>query len=148
MRKAILQLVVIATVQIGFTAVLSTPARALVGYEPGTIVIKTSERKLYDALNNGQSRVYPVVVGRPGKTSTGATTIEGKFIRPAWSPPAEVRRDKPNIPSVIPGGTPENPMGAAAMTLSGGGEYAIHGTNAPNSIGRSGVLRLHPHAQR
>ena len=27
-----------------------------------------------------------------------------------------------------------NPMGAAAMTLSGG-EYAIHGTNAPASIG-------------
>ena len=25
-------------------------------------------------------------------------------------------------------------MGAAAMTLSGG-QYAIHGTNAPNSIG-------------
>jgi lipoprotein-anchoring transpeptidase ErfK/SrfK len=26
-------------------------------------------------------------------------------------------------------------MGAAAMTLSGGGEYAIHGTNSPGSIG-------------
>ena len=25
-------------------------------------------------------------------------------------------------------------MGAAAMTLSGGGEYAIHGTNAPGTI--------------
>lgn len=146
MRKAILQLVVIAAVQVGFAAALSTPARALAGYEPGTIVIKTSERKLYYVLNNGQSRVYPVAVGRPGKTWTGATTIEGKFIRPAWSPPAEVRRDKPNIPSVIPGGTPENPMGAAAMTLSGGGEYAIHGTNAPNSIGRSasyGCIRMH-----
>ena len=27
-----------------------------------------------------------------------------------------------------------NPMGVAAMTLAGG-EYAIHGTNAPGSIG-------------
>ena len=26
-------------------------------------------------------------------------------------------------------------MGVAAMTLSGGTEYAIHGTNAPGSIG-------------
>ena len=26
-------------------------------------------------------------------------------------------------------------MAAAAMTLSGGGEYAIHGTNDPRSIG-------------
>jgi lipoprotein-anchoring transpeptidase ErfK/SrfK len=35
---------------------------------------------------------------------------------------------------VIPGGSPGNPMGAAAMTL-GSGEYAIHGTNRPDSIG-------------
>jgi lipoprotein-anchoring transpeptidase ErfK/SrfK len=26
-------------------------------------------------------------------------------------------------------------MGAAAMTLSGGGQYAIHGTNMPGSVG-------------
>ena len=26
-------------------------------------------------------------------------------------------------------------MGAAALTLSGGGQYAIHGTNVPGSIG-------------
>jgi len=35
---------------------------------------------------------------------------------------------------VIAGGASNNPMGAAAMTLSGG-EYAIHGTNVPSSIG-------------
>ena len=35
---------------------------------------------------------------------------------------------------MIPGGSPRNPMGAAAMTLAGG-EYAIHGTNVPSSIG-------------
>jgi lipoprotein-anchoring transpeptidase ErfK/SrfK len=60
--------------------------------------------------------------------------INGKQLRPAWSPPAEVKRDKPSLPNVIPGGSPSNPMGAAAMTLSGG-EYAIHGTNQPSSIG-------------
>ena len=36
---------------------------------------------------------------------------------------------------MIPGGSPSNPMGVAAMTLAGG-EYAIHGTNRPNSVGR------------
>jgi lipoprotein-anchoring transpeptidase ErfK/SrfK len=41
----------------------------------------------------------------------------------------------PSLPNVIPGGSPSNPMAAAAMTLSGGGEYAIHGTNDPRSIG-------------
>jgi lipoprotein-anchoring transpeptidase ErfK/SrfK len=146
MRKAILSLVIAAALQAGLTVTAAAPARALAGYEPGTIVVKTSERKLYYVLGNGQHRVYPVAVGRPGKVWSGVTTIEGKFIRPAWSPPAEIRRDRPNIPDVIPGGAPENPMGAAALTLSGGGEYAIHGTNAPSSIGRSasyGCIRMH-----
>ncbi|MFL5118790.1 MAG: L,D-transpeptidase, partial [Microvirga sp.] len=31
-------------------------------------------------------------------------------------------------------GAPNNPMGVAALTLSGG-DYAIHGTNRPGSIG-------------
>ncbi len=56
-----------------------------------------------------------------------------------------MRRDKPSLPAVIPGGSPRNPMGAAAMTLSGG-EYAIHGTNAPGSIGgfvSYGCIRMH-----
>ena len=145
MRKAILSLVITAVLQAGLAVTTPAPARAMAGYEPGTIVVKTSERKLYYVLGNGQHRVYPVAVGRPGKAWTGETTIQGKFIRPAWSPPEEIRRDKPNIPDVIPGGVPENPMGAAAMTLSGG-EYAIHGTNAPGSIGRSvsyGCIRMH-----
>ena len=38
------------------------------------------------------------------------------------------------MPDVIPGGSPRNPMGVAAMTLAGG-EYAIHGTNVPGSVG-------------
>ena len=38
------------------------------------------------------------------------------------------------MPDVIPGGSPRNPMGVAAMTLAGG-EYAIHGTNMPGSVG-------------
>ena len=37
------------------------------------------------------------------------------------------------MPDVIPPG-PRNPMGARALTLAGG-EYAIHGTNVPGSIG-------------
>ena len=51
------------------------------------------------------------------------------------TPPAEVKADNPKLPDVIPGGAPNNPMGVAAMTLSGG-EYAIHGTNKPESIGK------------
>ena len=114
-------------------------------YEAGTIVVKTNERRLYYVLGGGQALRYPVGVGRAGKAWSGTSHISGKYIKPAWSPPAEVRRDKPSLPDVIPGGSPRNPMGAAALTLSGG-EYAIHGTNAPGSIGgvvSYGCIRMH-----
>jgi len=104
------------------------------GYSPGTIVVKTSERRLYLVVDAGHAIRYPDGVGKAGKQWSGTARIDGKYLNPAWSPPAEVRRDKPSMPNVIPGGSPRNPMGVAAMTLSGG-EYAIHGTNAPSSIG-------------
>ena len=104
------------------------------GYYSGTVVVKTSERRLYYVLGDGKAIRYPVGVGKAGKQWSGATFINGKYLRPAWSPPAEVKRDKPSLPNLIPGGTPRNPMGAAALTLSAG-EYAIHGTNMPGSVG-------------
>jgi lipoprotein-anchoring transpeptidase ErfK/SrfK len=103
-------------------------------YTPGTIVVKTNERRLYLVLDSGHAMRYPVGVGRAGKQWAGTTQIAGKYRYPAWSPPSEVKRDKPSIPDVIPGGSPRNPMGVAAMPLAGG-EYAIHGTNVPGSVG-------------
>ena len=106
MRKAFLPLVVIAAIQGGLAAALSTPARALAGYEPGTIVVKTSERRLYYVLENGQTAAYPVAVGKPGKTWTGVATSKENSstgMVAACGNPA----DKPNMPDVIPGGTPK-----------------------------------------
>ena len=104
------------------------------GYSAGTIVVRTTERRLYLVLGNGQAIRYMVGVGRAGKQWAGVSRIDGKYLNPAWAPPAEVKRDNPRLPDVIPGGSPRNPMGVAAMTLAGG-EYAIHGTNQPGSIG-------------
>ncbi|MCX5496175.1 L,D-transpeptidase [Kaistia dalseonensis] len=101
---------------------------------PGTIIVRTAERRLYLVLTKGQALRYKVGVGRAGRQWAGTSTIDGKYIRPNWAPPDEIKRDRPGIPDVIPSGSPQNPMGAAAMTLSGG-SYAIHGTNAPKSIG-------------
>ena len=116
----------------------SAQAGAIVGfsgsYSAGTVVVKTGERSLYYVLGNGKAVRYSVGVGRAGKQWTGRTMIDGKHLRPAWSPPAEVKRDNPRLPNLIPGGSPRNPMGAAALTLFGG-QYAIHGTNNPGSIG-------------
>jgi len=104
-------------------------------YMPGTIVIRTNERRLYYFVGPGEAIRYPVGVGRAGMQWSGTAFIDGKYIRPAWSAPASIRRDYRSLPSVVPSGSSHNPMGAAAMTLSGGGEYAIHGTNAPGTIG-------------
>ena len=87
-------------------------ARELVGfsagYSSGTVVVKISERKLYYVLGNGQAVRYSVGVGRAGKQWTGTAVIDGKQLSPAWSPPADVRHDKPTLPPVIPGGSPAN----------------------------------------
>ena len=101
---------------------------------PGTIIVRTSERRLYYVLGSGQAIRYPVGVGRAGRQWAGRSTVTGKYVRPDWAPPPDIARDNPRLPSFIPGGAPNNPMGAAALTLSGG-DYAIHGTNRPGSIG-------------
>jgi lipoprotein-anchoring transpeptidase ErfK/SrfK len=141
-RTMSMKIAAAVAVTIGAVMAMSSAAQArpeMVGmqsaeYSPGTIVVKTGERRLYLILDNGRAMRYPVGVGRYGKQWAGTTRIEGKYTNPAWSPPSEVKRDKPNMPDVIPGGSPRNPMGVAAMTLSGG-EYAIHGTNMPGSVG-------------
>jgi lipoprotein-anchoring transpeptidase ErfK/SrfK len=140
-RTMSLRIAVALAAIIGAGTLVSTTAQArpdMVGfrgdYSPGTIVVKTNERRLYLVLDPGHAVRYPVGVGRSGKQWAGTTRIDGKYRNPAWSPPAEVKRDKPSMPDVIPGGSPRNPMGVAAMTLAGG-EYAIHGTNMPGSVG-------------
>ena len=115
------------------------------GFSPGTIVVKTHERHLYYVLDGGRALRFPVGVGRAGMTWAGNARVEGKFVRPAWAPPASIRRENPRLPKVIPGGAANNPMGAAALMLRGG-EYAIHGTNRPASIGgfvSYGCIRMH-----
>lgn len=116
------------------------------GFAPGAIVVNTAERKLYFVLEPGLALRYPVAVGKPGKAWRGRTMIDGKYVAPAWSPPADVKRDRPWLPNVIPPG-PSNPMGARALTLAGG-TYAIHGTTREMraSIGKAasyGCIRMY-----
>jgi lipoprotein-anchoring transpeptidase ErfK/SrfK len=84
-------------------------------YEAGSIVVSTSKRELYFVNGDGTAIRYKVAVGRRGKQWFGTREIDGKFIKP---------------------GAPNNPMGAAALTIAPG-EYAVHGTSASmrNSIG-------------
>ena len=126
-------------------------ARELVGfpdarYHAGTIVIRTAERGLYFITAPGEAIRYTIAVGKAGKQWRGVKYVEELQVEPAWSPPAVVKRDNPHLPDVIPGGSPRNPMGARVIGLGPGGEYAIHGTTAPGSIGRAasyGCFRMH-----
>jgi lipoprotein-anchoring transpeptidase ErfK/SrfK len=113
-------------------------------FQAGTNVVRKHERLLYFVTGAGQAVRYPVGVGRIANQWTGTTYITAKYSDPSWIPPANMRREKPRLPPFVPGGSPQNPMGVATMTLSGG-ELAIHGTNQPNSIGRflpHGCIRM------
>jgi lipoprotein-anchoring transpeptidase ErfK/SrfK len=115
------------------------------GYAAGTIVIVTHDRTLYYVLGGGQAIRYPVGVGRAGMAWHGRAQIAHKSLSPNWGPPADIALRNPNLPLVIPGGSPRNPMGAAAMGLSQG-NYAIHGTNEPGSVGHfvsHGCIRMY-----
>src|SRR5271165_2957862 len=96
-------------------------------YPPGAILIGQSARKLYFILDAETAIAYPVAVAKPGKEWNGPARVVAKYVEPAWSPPDSVRCDHPDLPELIPSGSPRNPMGARAITLDRD-EIAIHGT--------------------
>jgi len=125
----------------------SSVGRTTVAYpgnhRPGTIVISTSERRLYLVLGNGQALSYGIGVGRVGFTWSGTTRISAKREWPDWTPPAQMRQRRPDLPRHMAGGV-DNPLGARAMYL-GSSLYRIHGSNEPETIGQavsSGCFRL------
>ena len=112
-------------------------------YAPGTIIVNTAERRLYLVLSNGQALRYGIGVGRDGFRWGGVHRISAKKEWPGWTPPAEMRARRPDLPPYLPGGI-ENPLGARAMYL-GSTLYRIHGSNEPETIGQavsSGCFRM------
>jgi lipoprotein-anchoring transpeptidase ErfK/SrfK len=110
---------------------------------PGTIIIRTGERRLYFVLPDHQALRYGVGVGRPGFTWAGVTRIGWKREWPDWTPPPQMLRRRPDLPRHMEGGV-DNPLGARAMYLAGT-LYRIHGSNEPDTIGQavsSGCIRM------
>lgn len=81
-------------------------------------------------------RIYPVAVGAPETPSpVGEFSISEKEVNPSWTDP----KTKITVPS-----GPSNPLGYRWLGLYG--NYGIHGTNAPWSIGCSvshGCIRMY-----
>ena len=114
---------------------------------PGSILVRTDERKLYFVLEGGKAIQYGIGVGREGFTWRGSKRISRKAEWPGWTPPPRmIARERARgviLPAHMPGG-PNNPLGARALYL-GGSLYRIHGTNQPHTIGQavsSGCIRM------
>ena len=125
----------------------STIPREIVAYETklkaGTIIVETSERRLYFVLPDGQAMRYGIGVGRDGFRWSGQHRITRKAEWPGWTPPAAMRKRVPDLPAYMPGG-PNNPLGARAIYI-GSTLYRLHGTSEPWTIGQavsSGCIRL------
>ncbi len=114
---------------------------------PGSILVRTGERKLYFILPGHQAIMYRVGVGREGFQWSGQNRISRKAVWPSWRPPeVMIQREAEKghiIPEFMEGG-PQNPLGARAMYL-GNTQFRIHGTTQPWSIGKavsSGCIRM------
>jgi lipoprotein-anchoring transpeptidase ErfK/SrfK len=98
------------------------------------IVISVQDRKLALVEDGHVKKVYTVAVGKPSTpTPEGTFTIERRVVNPTYHHAGK---------TVAPG--PMNPVGTRWMGLSKAG-YGIHGTNAPNSIGKPashGCIRM------
>ncbi len=127
------------------------PTRAEVSFatnlQPGTIVVKTSERTLYLIEPNQRAISWRVAVGREGFAWKGSNSVTRMAEWPDWRPPPEMlQREAANghlIPDFVKGG-PGNPLGARALYL-GDSAYRIHGTDKPWTIGQassSGCIRM------
>ncbi len=119
----------------------------MVSYEG--IVINLSEMRLYYFFREKQSsmvRTFPIGIGREGFDSPeGSFTVIEKIVKPSWHVPESIRKEKPELPAVVPPG-PDNPLGSHALRLSIG-DVLIHGTNKPWGVGRRvshGCIRLYP----
>jgi lipoprotein-anchoring transpeptidase ErfK/SrfK len=112
-------------------------------FKPGTIIVETSERRLYFVLPDGQAVRYGIGVGRDGFRWSGRHRVTRKAEWPGWTPPPAMRKRIPDLPAYMPGG-PDNPLGARAIYI-GSTLYRLHGTSEPWTIGQavsSGCIRL------
>lgn len=132
----------------GAGRVITIPARHILpeGPRQGIVINLAQSRLFYFPPGGDRVEAYPITIGFIGKnTPLGTSRVVSKEASPTWYPPASIRAEEPELPAAVPPG-PDNPLGAYAMHL-GWKNYLIHGTNKPDSIGRTvshGCIRLYP----
>jgi L,D-transpeptidase YnhG len=132
--------------------VITIPSQMLLPDTPREgIVVNLAELRLYYFPPGENSvQVYPLGIGQLGlETPVTTTRVSQKIPNPTWTPTPGIRARSLaqgiKLPPVVPAG-PNNPLGRFALRLGvGNGEYLIHGTSAPDSVGlrvSSGCMRM------
>lgn len=132
--------------------VITIPSQMLLPDTPHEgIVVNLAELRLY-YFPPGENivQVFPLGIGQLGlETPVTTTRVSQKIPNPTWTPTPGIRarslEQGIKLPPVVPAG-PNNPLGRFALRLGvGNGEYLIHGTSAPDSVGlrvSSGCMRM------
>ena len=108
---------------------------------PGTLIVDTKRRFLFQILEGGKATRYGVGVGKDGRSWYGEATIGRKEKWPVWVPTPEHIAEHPDIVKWIHGmpGGKNNPMGARALYLYQGDVdtvIRIHGAIKSDMIGK------------
>ncbi|MFB5660369.1 L,D-transpeptidase [Alteribacillus sp. HJP-4] len=123
--------------------ILSLMVKPVEADENQAIIINKSNNQLAFYEEETLQEVFPVATGR-----TEDLTPEGEFSL------VNKVKNRPFYKRDIPGGDPENPLGARWLGLevpgdwghTSGNIYGVHGTNEPSSIGTyasNGCIRMH-----
>ena len=111
---------------------------------PAVLIVNRGAFKLTLYKNLKLEKTYGIAVGQVGlETPAGLYNIENKAVNPAWHVPnSDWAGDLAG--TVVPGGTPQNPLKARWMGIYAGA--GIHGTSDDGSIGSAashGCIRMH-----
>jgi lipoprotein-anchoring transpeptidase ErfK/SrfK len=103
----------------------------------GVILCDTKSRALHFwSEDQTVYKLYPTSVPlSEDLTRLGNTEVIQKVENPTWRPTPSMKERNPDWPDVVPGGSPENPLGVRALYLSWPA-YRIHGTHDTRKIGR------------
>lgn len=110
---------------------------------PAIVIINRSAFRLTFYKNLEQAKTYKIAVGQIGlETPAGLYNVQNKAVNPAWNVPnSDWAGDLAG--TVVPGGSPENPLKARWMGIYDGA--GIHGTDAIGSLGTAashGCIRM------
>lgn len=122
-----------------------TTVNLKVPYRTGTILVSIGDARLYKIMAGGKAISYPIAIPSGDAFWSGVEPVTRKAVNPRWTPTASMRKENPALPPFVKGGDPRNPLGVRALYL-GSTLYRIHGTDAPQLIGRSvsrGCIRMY-----